>query len=200
MTGAATIGIVIPMAVPEQTRRYSWQDYLSWPTEERFELIEGIPLAMSPAPSREHQRLVSSFHYHIYDALRDSPCEVYPAPFDVKLSGADADDAPTVVQPDLTVVCDESKLSEHGAVGPPDLVVEVVSPDSGYHDRSRKFELYLLHGVREYWIVDVAERVVEVYRLTGTSYERVGAFGSADRLQAAGIPELFVDLAQALNR
>jgi Uma2 family endonuclease len=90
-----------------------------------------------------------------------------PAPFDVKLSGDTEDARPTVVQPDLPVVCDPSKLTEQGMTGPPDPVIEIVSPDSGFDDRSSKFDLYRDSRVREYWIVDPDERVVEVYRRVG---------------------------------
>jgi Uma2 family endonuclease len=195
----------------EHAEWYSYQDYLSWPEGERIELIRGVPYAMSPAPRREHQRIVSSIHGQIYQGLRDAPCEIYPAPFDVKLSD-DAEDArPTVVQPDLTVVCDPGKLTEQGMTGPPDLVIEIVSPDSGFHDRvwseatlparpcilSRKFELYRDSGVREYWIVDPDQRVVEVYRLEGDgSYRRVGAFGGSDTVTAGITEGIAIDLAE----
>mgnify|MGYP006290890137 CR=1 FL=1 len=149
---------------------------------------------MSPAPRREHQNLVSELNYQVRGALKGGPCSVYPAPFDVKLSGESADEAPTVVQPDLTVICDSSKLTEQGVSGAPDLVVEIVSPDSGYHDRGRKYELYESYGVPEYWIVDPNEKVVEVYRLNGRSYDRVGVFAAGDELSARAVPELAIDL------
>jgi hypothetical protein len=112
----------------ERAERYRYRDYLSWPEGERVELIEGVPYAMSPAPRREHQRLVSELNRQLANALHDAPCEVYPAPFDVKLSREEEDERPTVVQPDLTVVCDPAKLTEQGVTGAPDLVVEIVSP------------------------------------------------------------------------
>jgi Uma2 family endonuclease len=181
----------------EHAEWYSYQDYLSWPEGERIELIRGVPYAMSPAPRREHQRIVSSIHGQIYQGLRDAPCEIYPAPFDVKLSDDAEDHQPTVVQPDLTVVCDPGKLTEQGMTGPPDLVIEIVSPDSGFHDRSRKFDLYRDSGVREYWIVDPDERVVEVYRLeVDGSYRRVGAFGGSDTVTAGITEGIAIDLAE----
>lgn len=123
------------MSLAEHTDWYSYKDYLSWPEGERVELIDGTPYAMSPAPRREHQRMVSEINRQLANALRGEPCEVYPAPFDVKLSPDTEDHRPTVVQPDLTVVCDPKKLTEHGMTGAPDLVIEIVSPDSGFHDR-----------------------------------------------------------------
>ena len=124
------------MSTARRKERYSWKDYLSWSDDERFELIDGTAYAMSPAPRRK-QRMVSELNRQIANALLESSCRVYPAPFDVKLSGEEADEAPTVVQPDLTVVCDEDKLTEQGVSGAPDLVIEIVSPESGYHDRAR---------------------------------------------------------------
>jgi Uma2 family endonuclease len=182
------------MAVPKMDERFSWQEYLSWAGDERFELIDGIPYMMSPAPRREHQALLLELGRQLANQLRGKPCSVYPAPFDVKLSGESADEAPTVVQPDLTVVCDSSKLTEQGVSGAPDLVVEIVSPDSGYHDRGRKYELYESYGVPEYWIVDPNEKVVEVYRLNGRRYDRVGVFAAGDELFAAAVPDLSIDL------
>jgi Uma2 family endonuclease len=199
----------------ERAERYSYRDYLSWPEGERVELIEGVPYAMSPAPRREHQRLVSELNRQLANALHDAPCEVYPAPFDVKLSREEEDERPTVVQPDLTVVCDPAKLTEQGVTGAPDLVVEIVSPDSGFHDRvwseaalparpcilGRKFDLYRGAGVREYWIVDPDERVVEVYRLASDgSYRRVGVFGDADTITSEAVDAVLVDLAELFPR
>jgi Uma2 family endonuclease len=199
----------------ERAERYRYRDYLSWPEGERVELIEGVPYAMSPAPRREHQRLVSELNRQLANALHDAPCEVYPAPFDVKLSREEEDERPTVVQPDLTVVCDPAKLTEQGVTGAPDLVVEIVSPDSGFHDRvwseaalparpcilGRKFDLYRGAGVREYWIVEPDERVVEVYRLASDgSYRRVGAFGDADTITSEAVDAVLVDLAELFPR
>lgn len=189
--------ILYNMGIAEKAEWYSYQDYLSWPEGERIELIRGIPYAMSPAPRREHQRLVSTIHGQMYQSLRGGPCQIYPAPFDVKLTADTEDARPTVVQPDLTVVYDPGKLTEQGMTGPPDLVIEIVSPDSGFHDRSRKFDLYRDSGVREYWIVDPDERVVEIYRLEGDgSYRRVGAFGGTDTITAGITDAIVVDLAE----
>ncbi|TVR67291.1 MAG: Uma2 family endonuclease [Spirochaetaceae bacterium] len=182
------------MSSPEVQEHYSYRDYLSWPEGERTELIDGVAWAMSPAPRREHQRLVSEFNRQIANALQGHPCEVYPAPFDVKLSSAAEDDHATVVQPDLIVVCDGTKLTDEGMTGAPDLVVEIVSPGSGFHDRGRKYDLYRRHGVREYWIVDPDERVVEVHRLESGRYERIGVFGPEDTLTAESVPAITVTL------
>ena len=181
----------------EQAAWYSYEDYLSWPEGERIEVIQGVAHAMSPAPRREHQRLVAEMTRQVANALRGASCEIYPAPFDVKLSADQDDERPTVVQPDLSIVCDPGKLTEQGMTGPPDFVIEIVSPESGFHDRSRKFNLYQSAGVREYWIVDPDERVVEVYRLEESeSYRRIGAFGGTDTVTAGISDAIVVDLAE----
>ena len=185
------------MQLPKEAERYRWSDYLAWPEGERYELIDGIAYAMSPAPRRRHQEIAGEMFRQAANALQKKPCYVYDAPFDVKLSPDTDDDAPTVVQPDITITCDRSKLTEQGMTGPPDLVIEIVSPESGLIDRRRKFDLYERFGVTEYWIVDHDERVVEVYRLDdGGSYRRIGAFGPEDTVTAEAVPELSISLAE----
>ena len=185
------------MQLPKEEERYSWSDYLAWPEGERYELVDGIAYAMSPAPRRRHQEISGEIFRQAANALRKKPCRVYDAPFDVKLSSDESDDAPTVVQPDITVTCDRTKLTEQGMTGPPDLVIEIVSPDSGLIDRRRKFDLYERFRVKEYWIVDQDEKVVEVYRLgDAVTYRRIGAFGPEDTVTAEAVPELSVSLAE----
>jgi Uma2 family endonuclease len=182
------------MADAQRHQTISWKEYLSWPRDERFELIDGEPYAMSPAPRREHQRLLTELTRQVANALQHEPCDVYPAPFDVKLSPREADERPTVVQPDLTVVCDEAKLTEQGVTGPPDLVVEIVSPDTGFHDRGRKFDLYERYGVAEYWIVEPNEKLIEVYRLENSRFLRAGVSGPEESLKSVAVPAIEIDL------
>ncbi|MFP4407236.1 MAG: Uma2 family endonuclease [Spirochaetaceae bacterium] len=182
------------MAVPKPEERYSWQEYLNWPTDERFELIEGVAYAMSPAPRRRHQEISGELFYQAYTALREGGCKVFAAPFDVKLSSDEDNDAPTVVQPDLTVCCDPEKLTEQGMTGPPDLVVEIVSPESGIADRRRKFAVYESYGVKEYWIVDQDEELVEVYVLKEGRLNRAAVYAKDEELAGTAVPELRVSL------
>lgn len=182
------------MGEPNPEERFSWQEYLAWPREERFELIEGVPYAMLPAPRRRHQEISGELFYQAYTALREGGCTVFAAPFDVKLSSDEEDDAPTVVQPDLTVCCDPEKLTEQGMTGPPDLVVEIVSPESGIADRRRKFAVYESYGVREYWIVDQDEELLEVYLLKGARFSREAVYARDEKLASHVIPGLTVNL------
>lgn len=137
------------------------EDYWSLPEGERAELIDGTLYSMAP-PSREHQELAGGVYFALrsHIAQQGGDCRVYIAPFAVNLA---ADDT-TWVEPDVTVVCDPSKLSERGCEGAPDLVVEVVSPHSQRMDYIRKTSRYEQAGVREYWIVDPAVKSTVVYR------------------------------------
>ena len=134
------------MPLPKEHEKYSYSDYLSWPEGERWELIYGIAYAMSPAPSRYHQKLCGNLHYLIQDYLNDKNCEVYVSPIDVKFSSEEEDNEPVILQPDIVVVCDEDKLKDEGIAGAPDFIAEVISPSSGLHDRKTKYELYEYYG------------------------------------------------------
>jgi Uma2 family endonuclease len=125
------------MAHPaESRRRFTYGDYCTWGDEGRWELIDGIVYDMSPSPARVHQDLVVELVAQIHAALANGPCRVYVAPFDVRLpDGDEADDAiETVVQPDISVICDPSKLDEKGCRGAPDWIIEVLSPDKALNE------------------------------------------------------------------
>ena len=148
---------------------YTYADYASWDTDDRYELIDGIPYLMSPAPATKHQKISSELHGQLYSLLKGKPCEVFAAPFDVRLNAA-GDNDDTVVQPDIVVVCDKSKLDEKGCNGAPDMVVEILSPTTAGHDRILKFKQYLKAGVREYWIVDPENKDIMVHILENGKY------------------------------
>ena len=120
-------------------QHHSYADYLGWPDDERYELIDGVAYVMTPAPGRRHQEVVVEMLRQIADALEGGPCRVYVAPFDVRLPrhGEADEQVDTVVQPDLSVICDEGKLDERGCRGAPDWVVEVISPSTASTIRSR---------------------------------------------------------------
>jgi len=155
--------------MPQQTParpRFTYGDYRGWHGDERWELIEGEAQAVSPAPSRLHQRVLTRLAAQIVSALEDGSCEAYVAPFDVRLPrGEEPDDEiDTVLQPDISVVCDPGKLDGAGCRGAPDWVIEILSPATEARDRVHKRALYERHGVREVWLVDPEDRTVTVYR------------------------------------
>ena len=163
---------------------HTYGEYLTWPDERRYELIDGLAYAMSPAPSRQHQQLVGELFAQIHARLRGHRCQVYVAPFDVRLPrGNEADAAiDTVVQPDIAVFCDRSRLDDRGARGAPDWVIEVLSPATASHDQLLKRDLYERHGVTEYWLVHPADRLVTVYRLQAGGYGKPHVQELAGRL------------------
>lgn len=143
---------------------YTYADLLSWGEDERAEIIYGNLYMMAP-PTRIHQEVLSELHRQIANFLSDKPCKIYPAPFGVRLFEQD-DDTPenvnTVVEPDITVVCDRNKLDDRGCKGAPDMIIEILSPSTARHDRFVKLNLYQRAKVREYWIVDPLNNTVDV--------------------------------------
>jgi Uma2 family endonuclease len=156
---------------------YTYDDYASWPDDVRYELIDGVPYMMSPAPLRVHQEISGEIFVQIHSFLDGKQCEVYNAPFDVRLNADEEDD--TVVQPDILVVCDPDKLDDKGAKGAPDFVAEILSPSTASHDALVKLNLYRRYGVREYWIVDPVSKIVTVHLLKNGEYVTT-AYGEND--------------------
>jgi Uma2 family endonuclease len=137
---------------------YTYADYLSWQIKERIELLKGKIQLMSPAPNMQHQRISSNLHGILWTFLKAHHCQVFSAPFDVRLSpkskpSSEDEKVYTVVQPDLCVICDPSKLDEKGCIGAPELVIEILSPGNSHREMREKFTLYEEAGVLEYWIV-----------------------------------------------
>ena len=149
-------------------RAYTYGDYRTWPDDERWEIIDGTAWNVSPAPNRRHQQFSMEIARQIANFLEGKSCEVYHAPFDVLLPAfgeTEEDNVSTVVQPDISVICDRSKLTDKGCTGAPDFIIEILSPYTSRKDIAVKFDLYQRHGVKEYWIVDPAAHYVHVYGL-----------------------------------
>ncbi len=148
--------------------KFTYRDYSSWPEDERWELIDGIAYDMCAAPSSWHQRISFKLSTLIGMFLQNKPCEAFSAPFDVLLPAfpiKNEGEIDTVVQPDISVICDPSKIVESGCLGAPDLIVEILSPSTSKKDLNEKFQLYEKHGVKEYWIVDPGNKYIQVFHL-----------------------------------
>ena len=171
------------MGLPQRdTDDHTYGDYLTWPEDVRYELIDGVAYLMAPAPTLDHQDIVGEVFLQLANALADKPCRAYVSPVDVRLPKADeADEAiDTVVQPDVLVVCDAAKTDRRGIRGAPDLAVEVLSPSTASHDQVRKLRVYERAGVREYWLVHPIDRVLTIYRLDQ------GRYGKPDVCELGG--------------
>ncbi len=153
---------------------HTYGDYLAWPEDVRYELIDGDAYRMAPTPTISHQDIAGEVYHQLRNALSGKPCRALIAPVDVRLPKADETDEciDTVVQPDVLVICDEKKVSERGVRGAPDWVLEVLSPSTASHDQVKKLALYERHGVREYWLVQPWGKVLTVYTLKDGAYGR----------------------------
>lgn len=151
-----------------QAKRYTEEDYYHLPENVRAELIEGNLIYNQAAPSRIHQAILSELHTVInnYIKSKGGSCRVYPAPFAVKLR----ENRKTIVEPDISVICDTNKLTDRGCTGAPDWIIEIVSPGNPSHDYILKLNLYANAGVREYWIVDPSRERILVYHLEQTDF------------------------------
>jgi Uma2 family endonuclease len=168
--------------------RYTWADYRSWPDDERWELIDGVAYAMSPAPSIKHQTVAGGIFSRIEQQLRGRSCRPFVAPTDVKLSDSD------VVQPDILVVCDPAKITQTHIEGAPDLVVEVLSPGTSAKDLRPKKALYERTGVREYLVIDPLEHYAIRFLLGADGYDKGTVFACDEVLTFATLADVEVPL------
>ena len=183
------------------SKEYTYADYLTWQFQERVELIKGRIFKMSPAPNRKHQTISGEVFYEIKTFLKKKECEIFHAPFDVRLplpkDKIKGDKITTVVQPDITVVCDESKLDEQGCNGAPDLVIEILSPGNSKREMKDKFQLYESAGIQEYWLIDPIHEFVIVYILNKEGkYIGSEPYTDDDKLTSSVLKGLEVDLSE----
>ncbi|MDR1239257.1 MAG: Uma2 family endonuclease [Treponema sp.] len=157
------------MPLAKEQPHYTYADFLEWDEGERYEIIDGEACMMS-SPARIHQEVCMALSAILYDYLKGKTCKVYAAPFAVRLFPVEDQSDHTVVEPDISVVCDPSKLDDRGCNGAPDFIVEILSPSTARYDRIVKFNKYREAGVREYWIVDPEEKAVFVHTLKDGQY------------------------------
>ena len=174
------------MALPQELI-YTTEDIYSLPEGQRAELIDGQMYMMAP-PNRIHQKLVSNFTKIIgmHIDSKGGTCEVYPAPFAVFVT----EDDTNYVEPDISVICDKSKLDDRGCVGAPDWIIEIVSPGSRKMDYFTKLFKYRTAGVREYWIVDPGKNLILVYNFDTSDSEQ---YTFADTVKVGIYEDLYID-------
>jgi Uma2 family endonuclease len=192
----------MPLPSKNEYNNYTYRDYLAWPEDERWEIIDGIPY-MQATPSRIHQEISGELFSQIYNYLKAKPCRVYHAPFCVRLPKGDEKDEKdikTVVEPDIVIVCDQSKLDDKGCKGTPDMIIEILSPSSVKKDRLEKFNKYEKAGVKEYWIVEPEGKLVSVFILENNKrYGRPEIYSEEDKVKVSLFEDLVIDLKPVFN-
>jgi Uma2 family endonuclease len=176
---------------------YTYADYLGWKFQEFVELIRGKLMRPMAGPSALHQRLSWRFSQAVGSFIGRGPCEAFYAPFDVRLTrdtGNGDAQIRTVVQPDIFVVCDKSKIDARGCLGAPDWIIEILSPGNSAHDTKIKFDLYEENGVREYWIVVPGLQTVQTYLLDDAGrYQLATEYAEPGPMPVATLPGLAIE-------
>lgn len=187
--------MITDISLLDPNKTYTYADYLMWRFQERVELIRGKLYKMSPAPARRHQKISRKLTFLIESYLQEKQCELYTAPFDVRLPLENMNNPFTVVQPDLCVICDLNKLDDQGCNGAPDFIIEISSPRTAQKDVHEKYEIYQESGVREYWIVAPEDEMVDVFLLNEENkYIHAGKFANQDKLKVNIFNDLEIDL------
>lgn len=178
------------------SKTYTYADYLTWTFEERLEIIKGKLFRMSPAPNRLHQEVSGNIYAMLWTFLKNKPCSVYSAPFDVRLFRKSKNDEEvlTVLQPDICVVCDPEKLDEKGCIGAPDIVVEILSPGNNKKELKHKYEVYEEAQVQEYWVVHPLERTFLKYTLLEGKYQPSRLMVSGEEVSTPVLPGFILKL------
>ena len=179
-----------------KNEKYTYADYLKWDDNERWELIEGEVYDMSPAPSYEHQSISGGISAQIWMFLKDKKCKILSAPFDVRFPEGVKDNNKiiNVVQPDISVICDTSKIDKKGCQGAPDFIIEILSPSTASKDTIIKKELYEKNGVKEYWIIDPFHKIITAHLLGDDSkYGASKVYEGKGKVEVKTLPELLIN-------
>ncbi len=181
----------------QTVEKYSYTDYCNWEAG-RWELIEGVEYDMTPAPSRHHQEISMILSSAFFEVLKGTECKVYSAPFDVRLAATAEvkdEDVFTVVQPDISVICDHNKLDDRGCNGAPDLIIEILSPSTASKDMKVKRNIYEKFGVKEYWLVHPDEKLIMIYQIgADNQYAKAEIFSEEDIVTSTVVPTLKISL------
>lgn len=190
------------MALPQAGKKYTYADFLTWPEGERWEIIEGVPY-LQAAPTWQHQAISVQLTSQFNAYLKGKPCRVFAAPFDLCIPEYDESDeeiSNIISQPDIVVVCDESKLKKTGYFGVASLIIEISSPSTARRDKLIKFNKFEKAGVKEYWIVEPENKLVSVFVLQGNKrYGRPEVYSEENQIIVSLFPELIIDLAPVFD-
>lgn len=190
------------MPFPRENKKYTYADYVTWPEDERWEIFDGVPY-MQAAPTWQHQAICTGLTSQFYGYLGGKPCRVFAAPFDLcvpEKNEMDEEISNIISQPDVTVICDESKLRKTGYFGVPSLIIEITSPSTARNDKLIKFNKYEQAGVKEYWIVEPETKLVSVFILQENQrYGRPQVYSEEDQIRVSLFPELMIDLASVFD-
>lgn len=179
---------------------YTYADYLNWDFEEIVELIKGKMFAKAAAPNRRHQAVSMTLSRILSNYLLGQKCKVYAAPFDVRFSkDPDFIIIDSVVQPDISVICDQSKLDEKGCLGAPDLIVEILSPSNSQVELLNKYDLYQEFGVKEYWIIHPVENTLQINVLVDGVYQPSRLFTSGQKVTSTVLPGFELDMEEVFE-
>ena len=177
----------------DPNKKYTYTDYLTWQFKERVELIMGKIFQMSPAPTTRHQQISWRLSKAIAKLKVLDRCEVFTAPFDVRIrtKGKDYLEVESVVQPDISIICNKAKLDEKGCDGIPDLIIEILSPSSSSRDLKEKYLLYEQAHLPEYWIVNPVDGVISVFCLNDDGvFETTKPYVREETIKSITLPGL----------
>lgn len=173
-------------------QRFTYEDYCTWSDDARYELIDGRVHRME-APNQQHQKISGHLFFHLYGYLLTRSCEVYAAPFDVRLNVGEGKD--TVVQPDLVVICDQEKLDHKGVKGVPEFLIEILSPSTSTRDRTVKLQKYEQYAVKEVWLIDPLYKTVTVHVLNERGRYTYKIYQNNDSITSTVLTDFTIDLA-----
>ena len=176
-------------------KSYTYADYITWQFTEMVELIKGKIFKFDSTPKSVHQKVRGNLLGEIGIFLKRKTSLIFAAPFDVRfVKSIDDKEISTVLQPDLCVICDSSKIDEAGCLGAPDFIIEILSQSTKKKDLHNKFEVYEEFGVNEYWIVEPTSQIVDKFVLENGKYAFKGKFTNGDKVAVHTLPSLEIDL------
>ncbi|GHV74583.1 hypothetical protein AGMMS49940_18850 [Spirochaetia bacterium] len=186
------------VAVEKEESQYTYADVREWADDVRAEIIDGEFYQMAD-PSTRHEIIKREIYFPILSFLRGKTCQAFDAPFGVRPYPKKDNSDKTHVEPDIIVICDESKISERGCYGAPDLIIEILSPSTARVDLLVKFNLYQKIGVREYWIVDGERRLVHVHLLVNDVYT-TATYDETGTIAIHVLPGCVIDLSEVFPK